>query len=262
MNLLPNFPGKWFIFMDAPGRGSLLPHTGLHIVVVQPLLLESASLPCAEICLPMRAIHHTSYCSQNHTLSSWVHLIALWDPRIQSSFHVKGVLNNLHSFICSSEEMSFRTLYLSFGDWLVKISHKLWSLESTTQNNEQRKEWTKLLSMYWCLGKQLCWQWFYCLFINSFTDTVKTHMSFHGKILWSPILPIPNSCSQVWRPGKRLYIQFSSVAQLCPTLCGPVNRSTPGLPVHAAVTGFILIPINWLSSLIKPIEMFLKPWLN
>ena len=26
--------------------------------------------------------------------------------------------------------------------------------------------------------------------------------------------------------------QFSSVAQSCPTLCDPVNRSTPGLPVH------------------------------
>ena len=27
-------------------------------------------------------------------------------------------------------------------------------------------------------------------------------------------------------------IQFSSVTQLCPTLCDPMNRSTPGLPVH------------------------------
>ena len=27
-------------------------------------------------------------------------------------------------------------------------------------------------------------------------------------------------------------VQFSSVAQSCPTLCDPVNRSTPGLPVH------------------------------
>ena len=26
--------------------------------------------------------------------------------------------------------------------------------------------------------------------------------------------------------------QFSSVAQSCPTLCDPLNRSTPGLPVH------------------------------
>ena len=27
-------------------------------------------------------------------------------------------------------------------------------------------------------------------------------------------------------------IQFSSVAQSCPTLCNPMNHSTPGLPVH------------------------------
>ena len=26
--------------------------------------------------------------------------------------------------------------------------------------------------------------------------------------------------------------QFSSVTQLCPTLCDPMNHSTPGLPVH------------------------------
>ena len=25
-------------------------------------------------------------------------------------------------------------------------------------------------------------------------------------------------------------VQFSSVAQSCPTLCDPMNRSTPGLP--------------------------------
>ena len=29
-----------------------------------------------------------------------------------------------------------------------------------------------------------------------------------------------------------LFFQFSSVAQLCRTLCDPMNRSTPGLPVH------------------------------
>ena len=27
-------------------------------------------------------------------------------------------------------------------------------------------------------------------------------------------------------------VQFSSVAQLCPTLCDPMNCNTPGLPVH------------------------------
>ena len=32
--------------------------------------------------------------------------------------------------------------------------------------------------------------------------------------------------------------QFSSVAQSCPTLCAPVNRSTPGLPVHHQLPEF------------------------
>ena len=39
-----------------------------------------------------------------------------------------------------------------------------------------------------------------------------------------------------WQSKTMRYIhfsvQFSSVAQLCPTLCDPMNRSTPGLPVH------------------------------
>ena len=33
-------------------------------------------------------------------------------------------------------------------------------------------------------------------------------------------------------------VQFSSVAQLCPTLCDPVNCSTPGLPVHHQLLEF------------------------
>jgi len=31
---------------------------------------------------------------------------------------------------------------------------------------------------------------------------------------------------------KNLSVQFSSVAQSFPTLCDPMNCSTPGLPVH------------------------------
>ena len=33
----------------------------------------------------------------------------------------------------------------------------------------------------------------------------------------------------MWQDGD---IQFSLVPQLCPTLCDPMNRSTPGLPIH------------------------------
>ena len=33
-------------------------------------------------------------------------------------------------------------------------------------------------------------------------------------------------------------VQFSSVAQSCPTLCDPMNCSTPGLPVHHQLPEF------------------------
>ena len=36
--------------------------------------------------------------------------------------------------------------------------------------------------------------------------------------------------------GKEAKIQFSSVAQSCPTLCDPMNCSTPDLPVHHQLT--------------------------
>ena len=33
-------------------------------------------------------------------------------------------------------------------------------------------------------------------------------------------------------------VQFSSVTQSCPTLCKPMNRSMPGLPVHHQLPEF------------------------
>ena len=35
---------------------------------------------------------------------------------------------------------------------------------------------------------------------------------------------------------NRYSVQFSSVTQSCPTLCDPMNSSTPGLPVHHQLT--------------------------
>ena len=39
-------------------------------------------------------------------------------------------------------------------------------------------------------------------------------------------------------PAYLTYMQFSSVAQLCPTLCDPMNHSTPSLPVHHQLPEF------------------------
>ena len=43
-------------------------------------------------------------------------------------------------------------------------------------------------------------------------------------------------------------VQFSSVAQLCSTLCDPMNRSTPGLPVHHQLPEFTQTHVHRVSD--------------
>ena len=49
-----------------------------------------------------------------------------------------------------------------------------------------------------------------------------------------------------------LIFQFSSVAQSCPTLCDPVNRSTPGLPVHHQLPEFTQTCVHQVGDAIQP----------
>ena len=47
-----------------------------------------------------------------------------------------------------------------------------------------------------------------------------------------------NSGAKMPRVTFQLSVRFSLVAQSCPTLCNPMNRSTPGLPVHYQLPEF------------------------
>ena len=46
-------------------------------------------------------------------------------------------------------------------------------------------------------------------------------------------------------------VQFSSVAQSCPTLCDPKNRSTPGLPVHHQLPEFTQTHVHRVGDAIQ-----------
>ena len=54
-------------------------------------------------------------------------------------------------------------------------------------------------------------------------------------------------------------VQFSSVAQLCPTLCDPMNRSTPGLPVYHQLPEFTQTHVMPSSHLILCRPLLLLP---
>ena len=46
-------------------------------------------------------------------------------------------------------------------------------------------------------------------------------------------------------------VQFSSVTQSCPSLCDPMNRSTPGLPVPHQFA-FTQTHVHWVGDVIQP----------
>src|SRR5574337_305884 len=54
-------------------------------------------------------------------------------------------------------------------------------------------------------------------------------------------------------------VQFSSVAQSCPTLCNPMNRSTPGLPVHHQLLEFTQTHVHRVNDAIQPSHPLLSP---
>ena len=54
-------------------------------------------------------------------------------------------------------------------------------------------------------------------------------------------------------------VQFSSVAQSCPTLCDPMNRSMPGLPVHHQLPEFTQTHVHRVRDAIQPSHPLSSP---
>ena len=56
-------------------------------------------------------------------------------------------------------------------------------------------------------------------------------------------------------------VQFSSVAQSCPTLCDPMNCSMPGLPVHYQLSEFTQTHVHQAGDAIQPTHPLSSPFL-
>ena len=62
----------------------------------------------------------------------------------------------------------------------------------------------------------------------------------------------------LWPPS----VKFSSVAQLCPTLCDPMNHSTPGLPVHHQLLELTQTHVHQVGDAIQPSHPLSSPSLT
>ena len=95
-------------------------------------------------------------------------------------------------------------------------------------------------------------------------DSLKKEMATHSSILaWR--IPWTEEPGRLQFKGSQgvgfdLAIQFSSVAQSGPTLCDPMNLSTPGLPVHHHLPEFTQTQAHQVSDAIQPSHPLSSPF--
>ena len=88
------------------------------------------------------------------------------------------------------------------------------------------------------------------------------HVEEKGKV-WDIYLQSPDMSevvmSSLWHCFVFTSVQCSSVTLLCPTLCEPMNRSTPGLPVHHQLPESTQTQVHWVGDAIQPSHPLLSP---
>ena len=56
-----------------------------------------------------------------------------------------------------------------------------------------------------------------------------------------------------------LSVQFSSVSQLCLTVCDPMDRRTPGFPVHHRLPELVQTHVHWACDAVQPSHPLSSP---
>ena len=98
------------------------------------------------------------------------------------------------------------------------------------------------------------WELLYCRMIAGWIgySVIRIRTCAKAKISLNRSQLIPITKFLVLREERLPLIQFSSVAQSCLTLCDPMNRSTPGLPVHHQFLEFTQIHLHRVCDAIQP----------
>ena len=85
----------------------------------------------------------------------------------------------------------------------------------------------------------------------------------NSNLLWYSYLenPMDGSQTQSWLSDftHSNQVQFSSVSQSCPTLCDPMNRSTPGLHIHHQLPESTQTHAHRVGNIIQPSHLLSSP---
>ena len=123
--------------------------------------------------------------------------------------------------------------------WLIRLSLWRWAFDNLGMTGTwfqipSQGAWARWLVL--SLGKDMCLSLLtYIQLSNSFWALTVCHVL------------------------KQTSVQFSSVTQSCLTLCDPMNRSKPGLPVHHQLPEFTQTHVHRVSDAIQPSHPLSSP---
>ena len=99
--------------------------------------------------------------------------------------------------------------------------------------------------------KFISWNSDLCYCQNRSTNNAKVYVSMNIYIYI--YAEFPDHC-------RNVHSSFlSSVTQSCPTLCNPMSRSTPGLPVHHQLPEFTQTHVHRVGDTIQPSHLLSSP---
>ena len=94
-------------------------------------------------------------------------------------------------------------------------------------------------------------------YVTSFSKIKNPFVSFFTT--FTPLIVL-SPCLFNWLAFPKAHsVKFTSVTQLCLTLCDPMNHSTPGLPVHHQLLEFTQTHVHWVSDAIQPSHLLSSP---
>ena len=146
---------------------------------------------------------------------------------------------------CFMAIFSPKWLHQFIVPWTFNVSILLFPLDSTSlsqiSSNWREIKWIFVSIFIFCLLR--VWNF---LMINLLLTACSTNF------------PEANSSWSFWAfsvcfaRSTLASVQFSSVAQLCPTLCNPTNHSTPDLPVHHQLPAFTQTHVHRIGDAVQP----------
>ena len=94
----------------------------------------------------------------------------------------------------------------------------------------------------------LCWRW-----RLTFCPSISFYKNSSYLLSYQPLHP------KWYIPLKKTQTSVQFSRTVCPTLCDPMNHSTPGLPVHYQLPEFTQTHILWVGDDIQPSHLLSSP---